>query len=862
LTSPGQTIAVGQTASSEDGETIRSLRMRLARALSIAHPESDEPVNQLQLALQERLEAFPPDNQIYYELGKVLQGRRSAAAAFQAFVAAVAAGPGSGVPAAEAALALLDRNSLTLANTLSPTEIQAALAAVCECHTPPTLAECLLVARLSRGSGDLDGAIRSFRVLADAAGPAEAIVFTELAAVLIDAGRPEEALKYLDRVPAPAGEEVSTLRGWAMLDSGRFEDALAASYEASTAGAPHRVSAALALFGLGQNEQALELIGAASAVDQPSRDAALAEAVIRLHIASLGGPEVDGDAVAAANEAALVAARLEPSNYEVLLVRAQVQLEGVVQVEEARRLLQSAVERVGPAIEQSRWLRIQDRARAHNGWFQYFRTELAAARRDFVQVLQRGQSVDRSSTPFAQDAALDMLLAEAHQQRGEHASAEQLFASAARYYSNANDLTAALVASRKRLASRPSAEAACDLADYAWRLTYTSLSKEQLDKHIAEGLRALESIEDDVPDGLLGEVTVQRGLLLSRAADLAGSRVIGDNWSPIPWLLIAWLLKPTEGFWAAHVAWAFDTVDAQRAALYFSERAYEQNNTDPYPQQTLIAMRFNYFAHLDADTEELAREFQDDAAWRDSVLLQSAMADGNLAAWEGVSWDKLLDVPWMRDSFARVCVLTRGVEAARPYLLQVLEEAQQRPRRWSAAVDISLLLGDPAGATQLIRTGESSGEVTQDEARYKLAMIALATSGGQDAVDSIAEHLRTRRHANDLRWALSVELPGMRYVPNRAPGVDDALEALVTIARERMRALESQPLPPLALEVPAACRAEHCDLILPLVELEQFRHAEEWQPAAETARRLGGRVEGLLGSALRKLASDYQAKVS
>ena len=491
-------------------ESIRATRVRLAQALRARNPADDEVLVQLRQALAETTVTLS-DAEIYLETGNTLMGRGDTVSALAEFLKAIVYSPAAADGAAEVALSLLSStDGQTLAAGVPQQDLGKLSAAIRECPTP-LVSVCLVAARILRERGDAVGAIEIL-LRADRGDRHDPVADIELALAWIDRGQPDKALAYLDRAGA-AGKGINPLlRAWALLDCGQFADARDATLDAGPADSEAAVVRALALFCLGQADDALSLLDTVSV----SRDAALAQAIIRLHKASLGGSHIDPVAVNAANEAAITAARLDPSNPDVFLILAQVQLEGCIDVDEGRRLLASAVDRTtssrGRGVEQSRLLRLQVSARKGNSWFQYFYVEVAAALHADDQVLERAGYVDGAYTTFQQDAALDMLLADVHTRRGNIPEAAELFAKAAVSFDTSNDLTGAVAAARKAVTEEPSPEHVLSLADYVLRWSYgTDLTVDEINAELEPALQLVSAVDQEFSEEVALEAVGTRG---------------------------------------------------------------------------------------------------------------------------------------------------------------------------------------------------------------------------------------------------------------------------------------------------------------------------------------------------------------
>jgi tetratricopeptide (TPR) repeat protein len=835
---------------------LRDLRVRLALALQAQRPDDEEEaLDQLRRALQEPA-GQRADWEIHRLIGDALRRRDDRLGALMAYSSAVAAAPGASAEAADAALELVAApDGAALAASLRQQDVDALTASV-KAHRGAPEAAGLLGARVHHLRGDVSGAIDLLEPMADGAGELTPAVLEDLTRALVEAGRSDDALAYLDRLGPADPRSMAGLRAWTLLEAGRFEEALQASDRSAVDDPATPVTKALAMLGLGRAREALDVVGAS----QASLDAALAEAVIRLGAASrAGGTAVDEEAVEAADRAASVAAHLERGNRDVLLVRAQVLLEGCRDADRGRRLLVRAAEQARGDPRVSRWIRFQQRARADDAWFAYFQVELAAACQDDDQVLALAAQADRSSTAHAQDVAMDTLVADVHRRMGRAGEAARALTDAASSYDRGGDLRRAVEASRQAVAAEATPERALDLTDYLWRWTGAVGPSDRLEQAIDEALVALDRVAADMPPGRVGPAVVMCGLLLGKKGGLATRDRLKANWPPLPWLLLAALLDPAESYWATHLAWAFNAVSAYRASLHFAERAIALLGSDPYPQEAFLACHYNYYGRLDARAEELAGRYEGDLSWRDALMMVARLASGLLDGPPAIP-DRLFDVAWARRNAARVTALRAGsLRAAETMLRAAREEAERPPVDWLSATGLALLLGDLEDARMLVGAGLDAGDVPEDDAVYARAAIELVATGGTSGEELLAAHIAGYRRPLALRWVINVEMPLLRLVPDRSPGFVDAVERLIAAARRRLD--ELPPPPPLPADAEQAPDPGLRQMVGDLLQVVELTGAQRWSEASAIAARLaGGRPHGLLGVALRQLDAAYLAR--
>ena len=836
------------------------MRVQLALALRAERPADDEVLAQLRLALQEPA-GRPSDCEVHRHIGDALRGRDDRLGALVAYVRAVTTAAAEAEEAAKAGLDLLSAGDrATLAANLRQEDVDALAAAVGASDTR-TLPAALLAARAHRLRSDPSAAVAILQPVVDASSRANPAALAELALALSEAGRAEDALRCLDRLEGAAARGTKGLRAWALLDAGRFPEALTAANGAIRQDASALPVRALAMFAVGRVKDALRLVDSDDyrAAGASSKDASLAEAVIRLGAASwTGGSVVDEAAVQAADRAATNAARLDRATPDVLLVHGQVYLEGCLDVDRGRRLLARALGSAPGDIGRSRWLRFQRRARAGDEWFQYFETELAAAARDDDGVLAAAERPSRQRTAHAHDAAMAGLVAEVHRRGGRSADAAAAFEGAAASYAFAADLSRAVDAASEALALEPTPWRALDLAEYRWRwLDAASPPREEAVAEIDAALQAIDGAEDEIAADLVGRASVLRGLLLGKRALLATENRLEAAWLPVPWLLLGVLLDPGESYWAAHLAWALNSTPASRAARHFAERAIAINDELAYPIEAFLATTCFQEGAFDRRAERLAARYTGSREWLETLRLMSRLYAGRLDGQETIP-SPVFDALWARAAAARATALTAGLGAAHAQLVAVREEALRPPADWLLAADMATLLGLTGTARATVEAGREAGEVSADSAAESLAWLDLVESDGRSGGDVAAAALGGSDRPAELLWVINVEVPLTRLLPGSGPGLKEALERLNGVARERLEAVRRLPPRPLGAEVRSVANPDRRRLIERLMELVEHVEARRLREAAKLARRMADGSTGLMTAGLRQLAAGLE----
>ena len=336
----------------------------------------DEAEYQLRAALQEQGDD-PPDWRVHLYLGTVVdRAGRPPKEAFAEVISAVIGAPVSEAeaPAALALSMLNDPSARRWARKLDPDHVRTLLTCAQADEAPASMVS--LAAQLSILRGDA-AAVGSLL----AASPSG------------------------EHATDPVIVRASTVaRALELVDQGDFDAALSLLAEsdipATEAGVPS--TRAFALYGAGRLDEALETATAASA----TFDTAVVEALVWLRRAASDDDFARSDAIAEAARAASEAARIDPGLGDGLLLRAQVELEGGVDIDGGRRLLESALRKLEREPERSRLWRVQARVR-DDDVFRYTTLEVAAACERHDELLGVGpEDLPFATTTRRQDASL------------------------------------------------------------------------------------------------------------------------------------------------------------------------------------------------------------------------------------------------------------------------------------------------------------------------------------------------------------------------------------------------------------------------------------------------------------------------
>ncbi|HYT14198.1 MAG TPA: hypothetical protein VEL12_15535 [Candidatus Nitrosopolaris sp.] len=831
-------------------DSIRELRFRLANALRQANADDDEVLAQLQRALQEHT-GDPPDWSIHHAIGSLYLQRGDRSGALLALTKATGSAPEAANDAAALGLEVLRAPDATdLASEIPDDEASTLTAAVRASPDKPVLPS-LYAAHLNHLRGDAATSAAILERLFETNNHLPIEVIEELASVLMNLNRASDALRYLDTVGSLSSPRCEILRIRAEIDLGDFDGA---RRQAEAATESSELYQALALAGAGKLDDAVRILSLAPS----SKDVAQAEAILRLRQASLGGSTPEPGLIAAADEAAATASQMSPSDPDALLIRAQVNLECSLAVDEGRRLLSHALILMGRDSRRSWWMRYQHRTRADDSWFHYFLVELAAIQKDDQALLRLAETISRERMTIRQVAAVDMLVAAIRNRRGQQPEAAEAFAAAMRAFDQAGDTRPAFGAAQMAFAAQQTSDYALDLADHAWQLSYetTATAEPGPTASTEEGLAILRRCEEQLSEEQLGRAAVLRGLLLGRFADLVTSQQIRARWQAVPWLIVAALLNPNEPFWASHVAWALHDSGVDRGGLFFAEKAIALSDSS-YVQETIVGLHINVFGTIDPAVEDILAHYSGDPKWVNSVLLFCSMLAGQLDEAVNVPADDLLDARWVRDIQLRVGALRSGIGSVEPELRALLEDARRVPADWDLAAEISLWLGEIDSARELIALGESKGEMDPADARYRRACADLVASSGSQGFDVMKAWLLSQWRPSKLAGAANVELPLLLQRYASTPGTVSAISQLIGMVQTRLTQISGQV--PLSEGLDGNPDPDSRGLISQMLGLAESAGDARWYEAASRAAELAKEYpDGLMGAALRHLSSSYR----
>jgi tetratricopeptide (TPR) repeat protein len=261
----------------------------------------------------------------------------------------------------------------------------------------------------------------------------------------------------------------------AQAETGHYAQAFEALPDGSTP--EHAFVKALAYLGQKQPRQALE-----TCATQSSLDILLLRALIHLQ---------EGNAEQARSEI-LSASSQNPSSPDVLLVRAQVELESAENLEEGRALLQRVFEITKQHLLRTRWVALQEPFAQDRARFKYFLVEAADVAGD-EHALTLAGLVDRTVTDSSQDGRLDTIVGHWLKQKNDADGAAKAFESASDHFEQAGMTLAALRAAQEVFDLAPTGRAAVRLTELNWRVTFLDMPAPERLQYLARAKTFLDA---------------------------------------------------------------------------------------------------------------------------------------------------------------------------------------------------------------------------------------------------------------------------------------------------------------------------------------------------------------------------------
>ena len=797
---------------------VRAARVEFALALMKNPERREEARTELRLALDEPGDQ-PPDWRLHHYLGQLANGVVDALAEF---IAAIVTAPGAdGRESAETALGLLECNDASgVANRLDPEEVGKLVEFTKMGDADPVAVK--LAAYITSLRGDTRTAWSLISASADLQDdprlrPTLAVARAQL---LVDKGEYRAALSLMAEYELPVNEPTAI------------------------------VPRAFALYGLGNLDEALQILRDAP----PTFETAAARALVWLRRAASMRGVGRASAIAEAEVAASEAVRIDPSSGEGLLLRAQITLEGTDDTKGGRRLLDKAISKLGRKPERALSWRIQRRVR-DDDLFRYVTLEVAAKCGQHGELFTvRLEELPFEHTTYLQNGALAELVAAAYKEGEQLDGAAEFLEAAVGFYDSAEEPDRALEARQAITDIRPTAARSLDLAEQYWLASFRAeqCGREAVSKVVQQGLDALGMLDARTPDQEPGDRMLGayfRGLLLARAVESAESPTRSSYWAALPWLLVAALDDADHSYRAAHLASTLDKARFYRSALHYIDRALDLARDDPWVQEMAIYMRFNWYGALDTETSQLLDERSDPkwCEWRDSVHALDTLLRDDLPGLRLMLNRIIHHDLWADELRASAVSRLDGLEAAKPLWRKVLDLSLKAvPPDRILASHAALALGDLGAALQNIKAEISEGNADYGDVEVNAALIDLV-EGDEHALERVLSYVRASKRPYFLRELAHSLCPVLAAAWADQAGVTAGLIQLREAAMRTLDERLSSPLPPLTVELedggasssdPAIDR-----LVSELLRIEEMRGLDP-AVAGETLHHLAIVVNG------------------
>ena len=581
-----------------------------------------------------------------------------------------------------------------------------------------------------------------------------------------------------------------------MLEEFRFADALEALDEVH--GEDESAVAylrALALYGEQRDHDAIKACSGFSS--KPDLCVVNAISYLALAAATVGSERVA--LLERARDAAALAARLDSGNPVPNLVRAQVLLEGDLDLTEGRRLLKRAVKHLGEGSHTQDPLlwRLQSRRR-DDDLYAYFDVEFAHALRRDDQVIARMQSMDLTVTSHRQDGAARQRLGSAFADRGDIQDAVDAYTMAADSFAFAGDVELERACLKLQLDLEFSAPIALRLAERSWQSS-TGDSPRETQAHeatIRGGLDALQQLAarlDGADDGTFADndlalANVLWGLLVYRRHQLhriSGEPISVDRWRACTSELMAPELVPHDAYYAGHVAELLDDCSLHHASYHFALRAHDLLPDDQWLQSRLIISRSNLYGTLDEQTMRLLEKFNStDPVWCNSLKTWLLVHSGNMAELTTYLPDVETNALWVQQARASGIALKDGIEIARPHLEDLVKQAISE-REFGVAAKTCLRI-NPDRFDELLRLAMTYNVITPRRAQVLVDFQSLIRSDGREGRSGLEQWIGVIARPQRLLELINIDIPTLHQVYGHHAGVSHALNALEQLARTRL----------------------------------------------------------------------------
>ena len=732
---------------------VREARFELGKALAARQETTDEARSQLARALDEP-GTEPRQWEIHAALSQLARDNADDIAALEHLLQAVLVAPVDNVdqPASEA-LRLIDGSdgSMTV-QRLDDRVVKdiARTAAHLDSPVVPTLA-----AKLALLRGDLPSAEGIAR------GHGESFYAEDAALQVADvASKAVELLRHMD-----AEQAISLLDSHPRLENEPTLKALRA----------------LTCFALGDDDEALALT---SSIEQDV-NLATVSALAKLSKAASATGVIRADLVNEALTDAVRAARLEPRSPEPLILRGQVLLEGDIDPEQGRQLVDRGIHRLSGDPAGILWYRVQSKVRTDE-LYSYFAIETAARLDRHEEVIERAAGMQLTTTSYRQDGAIWRLVAEAHVRLDESRKARDAYIEASTALASARESEASLDCIEKAYALGPDASAGMALAERLWFSTFSNdLVPEDGSERLSHGITVLDQIDAQIQQDDLGFANLVRGLTLSRAANLG--RPLAGNWDPIPFLLLGAELSPDNSYASAHLSFALQAVNLDRAALNYANRAFELSPWDDWVQERLILCQLSWAGSLEPEIEHLLEDVGEEE-WRSTVRAVQNLLNGRTERLVQQIETLTAHDLGTQETKAYAVATCSGFDAAR----SLFERLAERTRDSENADEFLTFLGaalrlnlDDAREALDQQRRHPEPFSPQLEALFR-ARLRLIETDGKEGGDEIDSWLRTVSRPARLLEQANVSLPTLAAAYPQRPGASSALTALADSARRRL----------------------------------------------------------------------------
>jgi tetratricopeptide (TPR) repeat protein len=511
--------------------------------------------------------------------------------------------------------------------------------------------------------------------------------------------------------------------------------------------AEHCFVRALVSVGQGHCEEALR-----DCESQSSTDLTLLRALVHLHAHNVN--EARDDALAAASQS--------PTSPDVLLIRAQVELESAENLEEGRDLLERVFATMQQDLRMSRWPMLQGPFAEGRATFHYFLAELADVSKT-PDTLDFAEAVDRSSISDSQEARLDYIRGKFLRARGQSDQASEAFENAAKHFDTAQLIPAAVNSARLAFDLGQRAWPAARLAKLLWDQSYSDFPDDERLRLVEEAAQILSARDLRDEDAGASDVLIYyAGFLDLRKTELIGRDRQLRAWTAVSALMAAVLNSNRNPYRTRFLADAFDLVGALGPATIVADCAFSWNNDDEMREAAVVA-RSHYYRGS-ASVEALLGGFTDReryGEWCEAVRFSLQVDSGEHDQLAKTRPRSVYDAPWARFLEAKAVALFENVTKARPLFEKVAEELSDKAGNEYGAAEAWLHAGRPTTALEILDKGDQLQNIDPRPAAWLRALAGIGLGAGdqtsaKQAIDGLAPI--------QLSEALYATLPILRTV--------------------------------------------------------------------------------------------------